>query len=116
MKEFYAALAAVLVAALPIIRSYALSHLTPERLASVSDIADGAVRAAETIAANFKGTNPAEWTAFETWGEAKAAYASEVVAKGAKRFGFKLTPAEVTTFVHAALARMESPADGTVAS
>lgn len=110
MHDLLAALGAVIVACVPLVRTYIQHKVTPDQLARVSDIAGGAVRAAEEIAQHFKGTDPADWTKFATWGEAKADYAGTVVIKGAKRLGIRLTQPEVDAFVHAALRKMEQVA------
>lgn len=107
MNELLAALGAVVLACVPLIRTYIQHKVTPDQLEKVSDIAGGAVRAAEQIGEKFKGEDPEHWTEFATWGQAKEAFASEVIAKGAKRLGVKLTDAEVSTFLHAALRKME---------
>lgn len=121
MNEFLAALAALIVAGLPLVRVYIQHKVTPDQLARVSDIANGAVRAAEEIAQHFKvpvgaTTDEAQsyaasaWTAFSTWGQAKEAYATSVIVKGGKRLGIKLTDDEVTAFLHTALRKMEQVA------
>lgn len=120
MNELLAALGALVVACIPLVRKYIQHRITPDQLERVSDIANGAVRAAEEIAQHFKLPSgagataddyaSAAWTAFATWGQAKEAYASEVIAHGAKRLGVKLTPAEVSAFLHAALRKMEQMA------
>lgn len=116
MDQAVALIIAVLAGAYPLVRAFVLAKLTPERIAHVIDIARVAVRATEQIAEKFKGERPEDWHAFETWGEAKADYAAEVVAKGARRLGFRLTGDEVLAFVHTALDEMERvrSADGEV--
>lgn len=111
VNELLAALGAVVLACVPLVRTYIQHKVTPDQLARVSDIAGGAVRAAEQVGEKFKGEDPADWTKFATWGEAKEAFAAGVIAKGAKRLGIKLTDDEVSTFLHAALRKMEQMAE-----
>lgn len=121
MNDFLVAVAALIVALLPLVRVYIQHKVTPDQLARVSDIANGAVRAAEEIAQHFKvpegatpetiqALAPEPWTGFATWGQAKEDYASSVIIKGAKRLGVKLTDDEVSAFMHAALRKMEQVA------
>jgi hypothetical protein len=90
------ALAVLLVALLPLVRSYVQTKVTPEKLSHVPDIARVAVRGAEQLGVGNLAT-----------GADKAAFASTVVAEGAKRLGLKLSDDEAAAFVHAAVLEMK---------
>lgn len=97
----------LLAAATPVVVKLIQNKITPDQLGHVRNIARMAVRATEEIAQHFKGADPELWTGLETWGEAKAQYASSVIAEGARRLGVKLTQDEVDAFLHSALREMQ---------
>lgn len=96
-EQILAIVSIVLAGAVPIIRQAILTKWTPSRLAQVSNIARGAVRAAEKLAALVPGTT----------GQAKLTFAVSVVEAGAKRLGVKLTDDEVLAAIHFALAEID---------
>lgn len=100
-EQIIALIGGVLVAALPIVRSWVKTYLTPARLARVMEIAQLAVRAAEKL-----GNDLGEWTPGDTNAQ-KLDFAASVVAKGARRLGVRLSKKEVLAFVHTALDEME---------
>lgn len=87
----------VLVAGLRWGSAWVKTHLTPEKLEHVTDLANMAVRAAQR-AVPTDVEKPGDW---------KYALASEALRDGAGRLGLKLTDAEVSSFIHAALGEME---------
>ena len=89
--------AAVLAVAVPVVRAFVLTKLTPSRMAHIADIARGAVRASEKLAEAVPGTA----------GGAKLDFAAGVVIDGARHLGVKLTTGEVLSFVHAALRELD---------
>lgn len=106
VTDILAVLLPLLAAATPVLRTVLRNKVLPEQLGHVRDIARMAVRATEEIAIHFKGEDPELWAGMETWGQAKAAYASSVIAAGAKRLGVKMTQDEVDAFLHSALREM----------
>lgn len=111
VTDILAVLLPLLAAAVPVARVLVQHKVTPDQLGHVRDIARMAVRATEEIAEHFKGEDPELWAAVETWSEAKSAYASTVIAEGAKRLGVTLTQDEVDAFLHSALREMRQLAD-----
>jgi hypothetical protein len=98
------------------LRAWIQTKLTPERLAHLTDLANMAVRAAEQVGEDTRtpavtaGDNPEtipDQPAPIT-SDGKYALASSALQAGAKRMGIKLTDAEVSSYIHAALREMQS--------
>lgn len=119
--------AVVLVGALlRLAQQYVQAKVTPEKLGHITDLARMAVRAAEQVGADSKmppppvvstGTEPSPTTGVlpepdpvTLTGADKYQLASEALVAGAKRLGVRLKPAEVTSFIHAALKEMNDAA------
>lgn len=96
--ELLAAAPVVIGGLVPVVRAWLKRDFTQPQVAHVTDIARGAVRAAEKLATLVPGTT----------GAAKLSFASDVVVTGAKRLGIKLTENEVLAFVHAALVELDN--------
>lgn len=100
------------------------AHITPEKLAHITDLARMAVRAAEQVGDDSQpvplirsdgvtvtpGTNATLDTVkgenVPLTGEDKYALASDALVAGARRLGIRLKADEVTSFIHAALKEM----------
>lgn len=105
MNQLLAALAAVLVAAVPLVRSYLQAKFTPQKLAHAGYLARIAVQAAEKLGEDGNPTS-----------QAKLDFASQVLSDGAKHMGLKLTNDEVLGFIHAALREMQAVAPSVLAA
>lgn len=91
-NQLLAALGAVLVALVPLVRAWVQANITPERLRNIESIGRVAVQAAERLGADTGATSTQ-----------KLDFAATVVAAGAKRLGLKLSQDEVLAFVHSSL-------------
>jgi len=93
--------APVIAAAIPAVRTFAQTVLTPKRLEKVHEVAQLAVRGAEAMSSWLPAVvaDPSS---------AKLDYATRVVVSGAKRLGVKLTADEALAYVNAALREMEA--------
>lgn len=96
-SNLLAALAALLVTLIPLIRAWVQTKLTPQRLANVAQLAHVAVSAAEKLGeANEALSN-----------DEKYAVAEAFLNNAAKKLGIKLTVDELNGYIHAALREMQ---------
>lgn len=92
-EQILTALTALAVALVPVVRTWLLAKLSPQRIHSITVLASTAVSAAERLAEDGKDITGAE----------KLNFASEFLVDGAKKVGIKLTTTQVLGFIHAAL-------------
>lgn len=97
MKEqVIALLATVLAVVVPLVRSYIQTRF-PYRWEQVVNLASVAVNAAEKLGADNPGTS----------GEAKYAFAADMLVTAAKRFDIRLKQDEVIGLIHDALRTLQ---------
>lgn len=99
-QEVLGALAALVVAVVPLVRAWVQARLNSDKIATVVyHLAPTAVKAAEQLALDVFGVPPT--------GALKFNFASDLLVASAKRVGLKLSTDEVLGYIHAALRDMQ---------
>lgn len=100
-QEVLGALGALVLAVVPLVRTWVQARLNSDKIATVVyQLAPAAVKAAEQLSADVTG--------HPVTGAAKLNFASDLLVSLAKRVGLKLTTDEVLGFIHAALRDMKT--------